>query len=195
MVLPIAVEPSVPIDLRARAQYLAGNLEFLRRNYEEAVRHYDEALKLVPGIVDGGDRVGQDAAFNRAIALSRIEEEKKKDAGADGGQEPDASPPNDGGPKNPPDASDQKDSGKKDQDQKDAGDKGQKDSGQKNEDQKDAAPEPEQDQKDAGAQPPPPPPPNQDERMLDLLEAAPTFQQQDAKNRAAGRRIRGMADK
>jgi Ca-activated chloride channel homolog len=193
MVLPIAVEPSVPIDLRARAHFLAGNLEFLRRNYEEAVRHYDEALKLVPGIVDGGDRVGQDAAFNRAIALARIEEEKKKDAGADSGQQSDASSSPDGGPKDQPDAGGQKDSGKKNDDQKDAGDKGQKDSGQKNEDHKDAAPPPEPDQKDAGVQPPPPP--NQDERMLDLLETAPTFQQQDAKNRAAGRKIRGMADK
>src|SRR5262249_25139029 len=49
--LAIANDPSVPVELRARAQYLAGNLEFLRRRYEEAVKHYDEALKLVPGIV------------------------------------------------------------------------------------------------------------------------------------------------
>ena len=48
---------------------------------------------------------------------------------------------------------------------------------------------------------PTPPPPsaapsvNQDERMLDMLESAPTFQQQDAKNRVQGRKFRGKADK
>jgi hypothetical protein len=31
--------------------------------------------------------------------------------------------------------------------------------------------------------------------MLDMLESAPTFQQQDAKNRASARRVRGMDDK
>ena len=85
VVLAIAGETDVPLDLRARAHYLAGNLEFLRKGYEEAVRHYDESLKLIPGIVDGGDTIGQDAAWNRAIALFRIEEEKKRDAGAPDG--------------------------------------------------------------------------------------------------------------
>jgi hypothetical protein len=36
---------------------------------------------------------------------------------------------------------------------------------------------------------------NQDERMLDMLESAPTFQQQDAKNRTPARKFRGSADK
>src|SRR6185369_12146517 len=89
VVLAIANEGDVPIELRARAHYLAGNLEFLRHAYAEAVRHYDEALKLVPGMVDGGDTIGQDAAWNRAIALERIEEEKKRDAGHDASQQPD----------------------------------------------------------------------------------------------------------
>jgi hypothetical protein len=31
--------------------------------------------------------------------------------------------------------------------------------------------------------------------MLDMLESAPTFQQQDAKNRMPGRKFRGSADK
>jgi len=31
--------------------------------------------------------------------------------------------------------------------------------------------------------------------MLDMLESAPTFQQQDAKNRIPARKFRGSADK
>ena len=80
-----------PIELRARASYLAGNLEFLRRRYEDAVRFYDQALRLVPGVVEeaGGDAIGRDTAWNRAIALRRLQDEKN-DAGADGGQDADA---------------------------------------------------------------------------------------------------------
>jgi Ca-activated chloride channel homolog len=191
-VLAIANEPDVSIDLRARAHYLAGNLEFLRRQYEEAVRHYDEALKLVPGLPDGGDAVGRDAAWNRAIALVRIEDEKKRDAGHDG------SPPGDGGSPNK-DASDDKkpdggsgpkDGGKNDP-PKDAGDS-RPEAGNQDADAPKPAPQ------EAGPPPSEPPPPqsgNQDERMLDMLEGAPTLQHEDAKNRAAGRRVRGMADK
>ena len=48
---------------------------------------------------------------------------------------------------------------------------------------------------DAGT-PPPPPPSDQDERMLDQLENAPTVQEEDAKRRAANHRhVRGMEDK
>ena len=190
VVLAIAGETDVPLDLRARAHYLAGNLEFLRKGYEEAVRHYDESLKLIPGIIDGGDTIGQDAAWNRAIAFFRIEEEKKKDAGA-----PDAS-----GETGPHDASDDRKSspdGKPDNQDggghdpkpdggqpppKDAGGGG-SDADQPNHDTEDAAP------------PPPPPSVNQDQRMLDMLESAPTFQQQDAKNRASARKFRGKDDK
>ena len=55
--------------------------EFLRAKYEEAVKEYDLALTLVPGLFEeaGGDGIGRDAAWNRAIALRRIEEQK--DAG------------------------------------------------------------------------------------------------------------------
>src|SRR5262249_14095985 len=64
--LAIANDPSVPLELRARAHYLAGNLEFMRRHYEDAVKHYDEALRLVPGMLEeaGGDDIGRDAAWN-----------------------------------------------------------------------------------------------------------------------------------
>ena len=42
--------------------------------------------------------------------------------------------------------------------------------------------------------PPPPPSTDEDERMLDQLENAPTMQQEEAK-RAGKKRVRGMADK
>jgi Ca-activated chloride channel homolog len=181
IVLAIANEPGVGIDLRARAHYLGGNLEMLRRQYEEAVRHYDEALRLVPGMLDGGDTVGQDAAFNRAIAQRRIEDEKKRDAGASDAGPGDA---RSDGPSSPDGGQGQPDSGR--DDKKDAGAKEPKDAAPPAPEPKDAAKEPE---------PPPKAQPNQDERMLDMLEQSPTFQQQDAKNRAGGRRARGMADK
>jgi Ca-activated chloride channel family protein len=180
----VAADQSVPIDLRARAFYLAGNLEFLRGDYASAVKGYDSSLALIPGLpVDGGgDGIGRDAAYNRAIALARIEDEKK-DAGPDA--PPDASP--DSGP---PDGGEQADSGEQ---QPDGGDKkdepqdqdgGPPDAGKKDEPQNQDGGPP-----DAGKQPEPQPqaqeqPKNQDERMLDMLERAPSVQQQDAKNRS-----------
>jgi hypothetical protein len=186
-VLAVTGEADVPIELRARAQYLAGNLEFLRAAYAEAVRHYDEALKLIPGLVEGGDTIGQDAAWNRAIALQRIEEEKKRDAGHDAGDQPDGNQPRDAG-QNTPDGSHGNDGGQNDP--KDAGRPPPGDGGNGQDDK--PKPQP----KEAG--PPPEQPPsnvNQDERMLDMLESAPTFQQQDAKNRTPARKVRGSADK
>jgi hypothetical protein len=194
VVLAIANEPDVPLELRARAQYLAGILEFLRRGYKEAVRHYEESLKLVPGMVDAADTTGQNAAWNRAIALTRIEDEKKRDAGSDGGNpnpdggKGDSGPPQQDG-SNPPEP----DSGKNDPQKDGSAPKPQPEAGQApdaghpppNPDSPDAAPPPSQ----------PPPSVNQDERMLDMLESAPTFQQQDAKNRMPGRKFRGSSDK
>lgn len=176
----VAADASVPIDLRARAFYLVGNLEFLRGDYESAVKAYDSSLALIPGLpVDGGgDGIGRDAAYNRAIALGRIEDEKK-DAGPDA--PPDASP--DSGE---PDGGEQPDSGQQDggdqQDQEQDG--GPPDAGKQPEPQgQDAGPP------DAGKQPEPQnqpqqPPKNQDDRILDMLERAPSVQQQDAKNRS-----------
>jgi Ca-activated chloride channel family protein len=195
VVLAIAIENDVPLELRARAQYLAGNLEFLRRGYQEAVRHYDESLKLIPGMADAADPIGQNAAWNRAIALSRIEDEKKRDAGADSGRPNNEAGPGDSGPPQPdganpppPDGGNQNDpknDGSAPKPQPEAGPE--PDAGQppQNQDSPDAAPPPSQ----------PPPSVNQDERMLDMLESAPTFQQQDAKNRLPGRKFRGSADK
>jgi Ca-activated chloride channel family protein len=199
VVLAVANELDVPIELRARAHYLAGNLEFLRHAYAEAVRHYDEALKLVPGMVDASDTVGQDAAWNRAIALERIEEEKKRDAGSDASGQPDRSPPSDAShekPPPPPDGSPNNNEGGGNDDKGDGGRPPPSDGGQgqdANEPQKQNQPQ------EAGPppEPPPQPPPsvNQDERMLDMLESAPMFQQEDAKNRRHGRKFRGSDDK
>jgi Ca-activated chloride channel family protein len=186
----VAADQSVPLDLRARAFYLTGNLEFLRGDYESAVKGYDASLELIPGLpVDGGgDGIGRDAAYNRAIALARIQD-KEKDAGPDSGQ-PDSGQP-DGGQ---PDGGDQdRDGGQdpKQDDQKDAGDDG----GKQDQPQDNDAGSP-----DAGQQPPPDqpqpqsPPKNQDERMLDMLERAPSVQQQDAKNRALTGRPRSNTE-
>ena len=196
----VAADGTTPIEFRARAHYLAGNLEFLRRDYQAAVKEYEIALRLIPGVpADAGDSIGSDAAYNRAIALRRIQdkEDKKKDA-----EPPDAQPdgPNDGGE---PDSG-QPDSGKN-QD-KDGGndDKKKQDQDKDKDKQKDAgsdgaAPKP-PDQPDAGSdqqkQKPQQSQANQDDRTLDMLEHAPTFQEQDAKNRALQRRTHsGMEDK
>jgi len=208
IVKAIAMSPSTPVDLAARAHYLAGNLEFLRRGYQAAVASYDEALRMIPGLGDdAGDGVGRDAAWNRSIALRRIEDEKNRDAGQDAKEDAqdaqndsqDASNDQDAGPDSPPDAPEdsKNDSGQPDA-SGDANDSGQNskdsgsDSGQDAQDQQDQTP-------DAGGpdggSPPPPQNSSQDERMLDMLESAPTVQQQDAKNRAMRRRVRGMVDK
>src|SRR6185436_7897066 len=93
-----------------------------------------------------------------------------QDSGGDGGEQ-------DGSKQNqPPDAGENGDAKSQDQ-QPDAGDpRGQ-----------DAAPPKDQPQESPNT--------TQDERMLDMLEQAPTLQQHDAKNRALGRAARGMEDK
>jgi tetratricopeptide (TPR) repeat protein len=171
VVRAIASDPTVPAELRARAHYLAGNLEFLLQKYEEAVKEYDQALALVPGmhVEAGADGIGRDAAWNRAIALRR--QEDQKDAGSDA---PDSSDGSDAA--DAPDSQDAADGS----DGKDGGDKG--DAGKDGGEQDDggAAPEP---------QPPPPSSatPQQDNRILEQLEQAPSYQGQEAKKRAAAR--------
>jgi hypothetical protein len=187
----IAADQSVPIDLRARAFYLAGNLEFLRGDYESAVKGYDASLELIPGLpVDGGDGIGRDAAFNRGIAISRIED-KKKDAGPD--SPPDAAPDSGQPDSGPPDGGQEPDGGKpdkKDKNEPQDQDGGPPDAGKKDQPQdQDGGPP------DAGKQPPPQKqepqsPKNQDDRMLDMLERAPSVQRQDAKNRSLSGRAR-----
>lgn len=205
IVTAIAEDRAVPVDLRARAYYLQGNLHFLNANYEEAVRAYDKALELAPGMGDAGplgasdagppitpDLVGRDSAWNRAIALRRIED--KKDAGNDASNDASQDSGGDSGQND-----DNKDSGKDDKDSgKDSGgDSGQndeKDSGKDSGDDQNKPPPPKPDEPDAGA-PPPPSKQNQDERMLDQLENAPTVQQEAARKQGQKRRVRGMSDK
>jgi hypothetical protein len=194
IVQAIAADESQPIDLRARARYLEGNLHFLGGEYEQAVAAYDKALTLAPGMEDGGDAVGRDAAFNRAIALRRIED-KKNDGGSDGGN-PDGGGDggsNDSGSDSGNDGGDGGGGNDAGNDGGDGGgDDGGKDSGPDG--GNDAAPPP-QSQNDQDAAPPPPTQ-TQDDRILDKLEGAPTFQQEVAKKAAQQRRhARGMVDK
>ncbi|MFO0757301.1 MAG: tetratricopeptide repeat protein [Byssovorax sp.] len=222
VVKAIASDPSVPIDLRARARYLAGNLEFLRKKYEEAVKHYDQALELIPGLSPeaGGDGIGRDAAWNRAIALRRIEDQKDAsppDAEPDAQPDapPDASPDspdgddgndgNDGDDGNDGnDGSDAPDSADAPPDSSDGGEDGGKDDAGEDGGKGDAGSDGGTDggKSDGGAdggpsqQPQPQPQqPQQDERILDQLEEAPTYQEQEAKARAGVRRGRVMEDK
>jgi len=218
----IAADPKVPIELRARAQYLAGNLEFLRKRYEEAVKEYDLSLALIPGIPDdaGGDGIGRDAAWNRAIALRRIQDQK--DAGNDADADSDA-PDSDDADADSPDTPDSEDAdsgndgggdsgdggddadadGGKNPDSgadggaQDGGDGGAEDAGKDGggdagkDDHKDQ-PEPEP---DPANKQPVAPDSLQDDRILDRLEEAPSYQEEEAKKRAAGRRRPKMEDK
>jgi Ca-activated chloride channel family protein len=190
----VASDPSLPIDLRARAFYLAGNLEFLRHDYKEAVASYDASLKLVPGLSeDAGDGIGRDAAYNRAIALRRIQE-SERDAGppdASPDASPDSGPPDGGDDSGPPDGGDEPEGqdGGNDGGNQDAEDGGASpDAGQDG-----GAPEPEKNQKEP-EKPREQPSVNQDERLLDQLEQAPTLQEHDAR-RAAARGRAVMEDK
>ena len=186
VVQAIAEDEGLPSDMRARAHYLSGNLAFLDGAYEDAVSAYDRALVLTPGEPDSGDPVGRDAAFNRAIALRRIED--KKDAG------PDASPPRDASS----DASREPDGGGQDASRDAAGGDGAAPNKNGEDGGRDADSPPPQ-SPDAGPEPPreagatPPPSLDEDQRMLDQLENAPTLQQEEAKH--VGKRVRGMADK
>lgn len=216
VVRAIAEDPTQRVPLRARARYLEGNLLFLTANYKEAVTAYEKALELVPAMTDAGpigvnldgghvtynpDEIGRDAAWNRAVALRRIED--KKDAGND------AAPPDGGGDggnndQNKDGGGDDKnkDGGKDDNKNKDAGD-----NKNNNDDKKDAGKDSGSDdpqnkkndppkEPDAGPQQPPPPSrQSQDDRILDQLENAPTVQQEAAKKHAKQRKVRGMADK
>ena len=174
-------DPSSAIELRAKALYLDGNLSFLDGAYEEAVRAYDRALVLAPGVPDAGDRTGRDAAWNRAIALERIEDEK--DAGHDGGG--DGGAPGDSGSSNHDGGHDKGDASSP---SPEAGPKSEPDASSEPPEPPDASPE----TQEAGA--PPPSPQSNDDRMLDQLENAQTLQQEQAR-RFGKKRPRGMADK
>lgn len=209
VVRAVAEDPAQPVGLRARARYLEGNLLFLTAAYKEAVTAYDAALELAPGMGDAGpiavatdggratytpDPVGRDAAWNRAVALRRIED--KKDAGDDAAP-PDGGEGDGGGQDNkdggdPPKNEDAgKDGGGGDNDKQNDAGKDEKDSGA--DDSKKDPPKP-KDEPEAGA-PPPPSRQSQDDRILDQLENAPTVQQEAAKKQGKRRPVQGIADK
>jgi Ca-activated chloride channel homolog len=196
VVRELVARPNLPVELRAPAYYLLGNLEFLRREYVAAVSGYDHAIELIPGDdAKEANSVGRDAAHNRAIALRLAKENKpppRPDAGppdpADGGAPPDQPPPpSDAGKqneKNPDDKSDPK----QDQKQPPQQDKDSPEQPKPKDDPNDKGnpqskpgepPKPEQGKQDT------PPPQNlslsQDDKMLDQLERAPTVQQEAAR--------------
>ncbi len=207
----IAGDASIPGELRARAHYLAGNLEFLRREYEKAVEHYDLALQLVPGIGEDadGDPLGRDAAWNRAIALRRQMEQDagapdaEPDAEPDGGDEGDQG---DGGgqdpdsPPEPQNGDDEQDAGT---DPKDA----EPDAGGGDDEQRAEQPEPSDAEPNEGDTDDEPQQgsiaeagePEQDgsrmRSILERLEDAPTYQQEEAKRMRGQRRRRVLEDK
>jgi Ca-activated chloride channel family protein len=207
---------NLSIELRAQANYLLGNLEFLRREYRAAVADYDRAIELIPGEeAPTAESIGRDAAHNRAIALRRAEEDKPKpphhpDAGpppGDAGPPPDQ-PHGDAGSSSPNDKNQNQDSQQKNQNQdqqkQDRDDRQkQQDGDQQQQDQKppdqpqpqqapQQAPDTQQDKQNA-------PPPqqhgvslSQDDKLLDQLERAPTVQQEAA--RAQRGRVRRVVE-
>lgn len=196
IVLPLGDLPQASIEFRARANYLAGNLYFLREEYKNAVKSYDQSLRLIPGIPgDKGDAIGRDAAWNRALALERSEREPpdagKKDPGDAGA--------GDAGNQQKPDAGDNKNN------TPDAGNDNKKsDKPDDKKQQPDAGNNGKSSQPDAGATPPEPPKPdkaarepqNQDDRILDELEQTPSLHEHIAKENAQQRRgIMRMEDK
>jgi tetratricopeptide (TPR) repeat protein len=103
----LAKDPATPLEIAQRARYLLGNFAFLARRYDDAIAHYDEVLVRTPARgtdppgeagppVDDG-ALARDAAWNRAIALKRRDDQK--DAGPDGGDDaaPESGPDADGG--------------------------------------------------------------------------------------------------
>ena len=206
VVRQLVERPSLPLELRAQAYYLLGNLEFLRREYEAAVASYDRALALIPGDdAQTAPAVGRDAAHNRALALRLRDENEPPPESPDAGPPPE---PGDGGQGEPNDDSkdqqqDQKDQ-KQDQEEKDDSKDQQQDQKDQQQDQKDQQQDQkdqqqQQDQKDQqqdgdphgqkepepkeqkGAPPPQPLSLSQDDKMLDQLERAPTVQQEAAR--------------
>jgi len=99
LLMKLAGDPSTSKAMALRARYLLGNFAFLARRYKDAIARYDEVLVAYPargndpkeiGAPTDDDAVARDAAWNRAIALKRLEDEK--DAGNDSGNDADSPP-------------------------------------------------------------------------------------------------------
>lgn len=195
----IAQDKDLPVLLRAQAFYLSGNLDFLRHDYESAVASYDSALLLVPGgSSDAGEGIGTKAAWNRSIALRRIEDEKedeppKPDAGTSESQ--------DGGAPKQDDSQEQDEDSQK-QDENQEQEPKEEPSDEQKPDEKDPSQDSqqqdqqEQDSQQAKQQPEDKRPSlSQDEQILQMLERAPMLQQELPKTQG---RVRGrppMEDK
>lgn len=219
---PIAENPDLPSELRARALYLMGNLELSRDGFEPAIDTYDRAVVLAPGLPEGeGDAIGRDIAKNRAIAQRRKqqkeEQEKEKKEQEKGDQDQkdqekkDEQNDQSDEPKDPngDDQKEQDQKGDEPKDQQDQKGQDQQSQDQQSPDQKDGEPKDqpdqqasEQDQQGQKEQTPQQSQPNeraaasQDARILDRLEQAPTLEQHDAKQRARTIRMRPtMEDK
>lgn len=230
--IAVAKDPRVELSLRARAYFLAGNMEFLRLDYKAAIAAYQEALRLIPGSDEReqADDIGRDAAFNRAVALRRLEEleeaakkqqkpEEPKNGEGDKppepppGDQPDQGQPKDpgeqepgGGAPPPEPAPDGKDPGRREpepgNEEPKAPDQGPNGAAP---DGAEPAPEP---SAPGGAEPAEPqqgtpvkPMPipkdpqaqgsdsrEQGDRILDRFDQSPSYQQEEAKKRAEGRR-------
>jgi len=76
---PVAENPDLTSELRARAHYLMGNLELSRNAFQAAIDAYDRAIVLAPGLPEKtGDAIGRDIAHNRAVAQRRQQEEEER---------------------------------------------------------------------------------------------------------------------
>ena len=156
---PVAENPDLPTDLRARAQYLMGNLELSRAAYQAAIDAYDRAIVLAPGLPEKtGDAIGRDIAHNRALAQRRLKEEeerkeKEKQEDEKKGEQDQKDQDQKDKQDEPQDPSDpdQKDQDQKDQDQKDQDQSG-SDQDQKDQQKQDQSGS-DQDQK-SGQEPP-----------------------------------------
>ncbi len=95
-----------PRALRARAAALAGHAAFVLGDNESAIANYDIALALG----DGGREATEDAAWNRSLALKRLQSASDPpDSGAGGGGDDGGA--NDGGSDGGPDSGDGGDGG------------------------------------------------------------------------------------
>ena len=219
LLAPIGQNPEQPAALRARSHYLVGNLELLRNEFAGAVAAYDEALLLTPGLPEGqGDALGAQAAFNRALAL-RLEKEKEEQEKQQ--EEQDQNSNQDEQDEQDQDKSEDEQESDEDDDSEDKKDEGEESNEDKSEDssgddekppsdpKEDEKSEPEEGDEQSEENDPQSPPSEQpnspeqsasenspsaarDERMLDLLEQAPTLQQHEAQKQK-GYPVRGRA--
>lgn len=125
--MKIESDPATDPKIALKARYLLGNFAFLSRRYTDAIARYDAVLMAHPargtdpaeaGAPDDDDAIARAAAWNRAIALKRLEDQKP-DAGSD---TPETSPPDAN------DAGDSGDSGDANDGGDSGGDSGGKDS-------------------------------------------------------------------